>query len=89
MSFPAGGAGNSSSNCTFTAFNILCHVVTDPWPPEVTGDEFCHFPSTRVAGDQGVMVSLHNVVPKLVIKGDVHLSSVEYQSVLLSPFIVM
>ena len=61
-----------------TAFNVLFHIVTDPWPPEVNGYEFCHFPSARVAGDWGIMVGLHNAVLKLVIKGDVHLSSVEY-----------
>jgi len=61
-----------------TAFNILCHIATNPWPPEVIGNKFCHFPSSGVANDWGVMVGPHSVVPKLVIKGDIHLSSVEY-----------
>ena len=51
---------------------------TDPWPPEVVDDKFSHFPLARVASDWGVVVSLHNVMPKLPIKGDIYLSSVEY-----------
>jgi len=31
-----------------------------------------------VASDWGVMVGLHNVMPKLAIKGDIYLSTVEY-----------
>ena len=27
-----------------TTFNVLCHIATNPWPPEVAGVKFCHFP---------------------------------------------
>ena len=61
-----------------TGFYVFFYIATDPWPPEVAGDKFCPLLLARVASDKGVMMGFHNFMPKLTIKGDIDLSSIEY-----------
>ena len=60
-----------------TALDIVCHIVANPWPPKVRGDEFSCFPLSRVACYWVIMVSLHNVELELTVMRDVDLFSIE------------
>ena len=60
------------------ALHIVCHIVAHPWPPKVTGDEFGHFPPSRVAGYWVIVVSLHNFESELTVTREIDLSSIEY-----------
>ena len=57
---------------------VVHYITTHPWPPEVTGNEFSRFPSSRVASYWVIVVSLHNFKSELTVTRDVDLSSIEY-----------
>jgi len=64
-------------NAAVAALHIVCHIAAHPWPPKVMGNEFGHFPASRVACYWVIVVSLHNVESELTVTRDVDLSSAD------------
>src|SRR5882724_9739591 len=72
-----------------TALHILCYVAAHAWPPEVARYQVHCLPLARVTCDWGVMEGSHYVMSKLIIWGDMDSTSIKYQALLFSPFLMM
>jgi len=57
--------------------------MAHPWPPEISGNQVCSFPSAGVTSNWGVMVGLYYVISELAIselaiRRDIDPSLIEY-----------
>ena len=62
--------------------------MVHPWPPEVVRYQISGLPLAQVAHDWGVVGGVQYVVSELAIGGDVDPPSIEYQAILLLPFLM-
>src|SRR5882724_1366896 len=69
------------------AFHIFHYIVAHTQPPEAVCYQVRHIPSAGVTCYWGVMEGIHYVMSKLTICGDIDSTSIEYQTVLLPPFL--